>query len=558
MDQTSSPPAVVAKPSVEGSVKETIESILVAFMLAFIFRAFVVEAFVIPTGSMAPTLLGAHMRFRCPDCGYRFDVNYSGADNGTDDIAIPKSAGPNRVYSIFCPNCGYRLPREDPSDYANDATDPEVNYGDRILVLKYLYLFQQPTRWDVVVFKSPYAPAQYDYTVNYIKRLVGKPGESVMVLDGDVYIGKGTDLTTFKVQTKPYKAQEALWRLVYDNDYYPRPDVPRTITDPYGNVVDNDPPFQQPWKQLDGDSGWQIGSGAPGQRDFQFVNPTGSATLAFDPTANPKKFALTDWLAYDITDSQGALDGDTYNANTTTTLYNVSDLKLSFFYQRNSGDGVVRIQMSKLQHMFETQISPTSVTLLMDDKPIAGPAPLPKKSGVQHIEMINADYHVSVRIDDQEILATTPEQYYPDVQKLMDDYRANAKPQVKPIVRIVAADQSSVVSHLILWRDVYYLNRDHYDHPLNWASPENFPRHLTQLGPDEYFVMGDNSSVSLDARYWNDPIDLDHENLHVDAGRVPQRFMLGKAFFVYWPAGYRPVDSAPALVPNFGDMRFIH
>ena len=38
----------------------------------------------------------------------------------------------------------------------------------------------------------------------------------------------------------------------------------------------------------------------------------------------------------------------------------------------------------------------------------------------------------------------------------------------------------------------------------------------------------------------------------------PARFMLGKAFFVYWPAGYRPMESLPALSPNFGDMRFIH
>ncbi len=44
---------------VEG-VKETIESIVVALILAFVFRAFVIEAFVIPTGSMAPTLYGAH------------------------------------------------------------------------------------------------------------------------------------------------------------------------------------------------------------------------------------------------------------------------------------------------------------------------------------------------------------------------------------------------------------------------------------------------------------------------------------------------------------------
>src|SRR5438270_11403418 len=72
----------------ESNVKETVESILVAFILAFIFRAFVVEAFVIPTGSMAPTLMGAHMRFRCEDCGYEWEVNYS-SDQSGDDIVIP-------------------------------------------------------------------------------------------------------------------------------------------------------------------------------------------------------------------------------------------------------------------------------------------------------------------------------------------------------------------------------------------------------------------------------------------------------------------------------------
>src|SRR6478609_9443784 len=91
---TKAPPAAGAAaltpktPNPEGSVKETIESILVAFILAFVFRAFVVEAFVIPTGSMAPTLMGAHMRFHCKDCGYRWDVNYS-TGRGGDDINIP-------------------------------------------------------------------------------------------------------------------------------------------------------------------------------------------------------------------------------------------------------------------------------------------------------------------------------------------------------------------------------------------------------------------------------------------------------------------------------------
>ncbi len=68
--------------------------------------------------------------------------------------------------------------------------------------------------------------------------------------------------------------------------------------------------------------------------------------------------------------------------------------------------------------------------------------------------------------------------------------------------------------------------------------------------------MGDNSSNSSDARYWTTPINLPNEDLMVEAGRVPARFMLGKAFFVYWPAGYRALDKG--LIPNFGEMRFIH
>src|SRR3954465_7210943 len=98
----------------ETNVKETIESILVAFIFAFIFRAFVVEAFVIPTGSMAPTLLGAHMRLTCEDCGYAFDVNYSGRGVG-DDVEIPTVAQ-NKVYSLNCPNCGMKVPRVNPRD----------------------------------------------------------------------------------------------------------------------------------------------------------------------------------------------------------------------------------------------------------------------------------------------------------------------------------------------------------------------------------------------------------------------------------------------------------
>src|SRR6266850_2946100 len=91
------PPAKTEKPQEKENVKETIESILVAFILAFVFRAFVVEAFVIPSGSMAPTLMGGHMRFRCEECGYQYDVNYPSESSRDDSISIPSVTGPRNM-----------------------------------------------------------------------------------------------------------------------------------------------------------------------------------------------------------------------------------------------------------------------------------------------------------------------------------------------------------------------------------------------------------------------------------------------------------------------------
>src|SRR5690606_6698965 len=75
------------------SVKQTVLSLIVAFVLALVFRAYVVEAFVIPTGSMAPTLLGKHQHYICDQCGYEFNV----ADEQT-------SRNDNDVYCPMCKN----------------------------------------------------------------------------------------------------------------------------------------------------------------------------------------------------------------------------------------------------------------------------------------------------------------------------------------------------------------------------------------------------------------------------------------------------------------------
>ena len=319
--------------------------------------------------------------------------------------------------------------------------------------------------------------------------------------------------------------------------------------------VFNDPPFQQPWQQQNGQTGWKLGDGTPGHRDFDFDNSTGTSTLYFDSGRNPNKHSLTDWLAYDVVDSQIRSDADTYNSPgyEPAALNHVSDVKLDLYYQRRGGEGPLRVQLTKQNITFEAQLLPGKAVLLMEGQPI-GQAPLPVGGAPLHVQMMNVDYQVTLRVNGADVIQTTPNQYHPDMDVLLAAYKHNTR-QDKPAVRLIGERQQATLSHVSLWRDVYYLNHEPpRSGPIIWATPGN-PVHL---GDGEFFVMGDNSSVSWDARYWNDPIHLPHEGLDVQSGRVPQRFMLGKAFFVYWPAGYRPIDPAPALVPNFGDMRFIH
>src|SRR5215813_4866129 len=97
-DKTAAKPAPV---SWERTLRETIESVAIAFILAFLFRTFEAEAFVIPTGSMAPTLQGRHKDVDCPQCGYHYRVS---ASNEMDRFTGEKIPSCN-VDSTTCPMC---------------------------------------------------------------------------------------------------------------------------------------------------------------------------------------------------------------------------------------------------------------------------------------------------------------------------------------------------------------------------------------------------------------------------------------------------------------------
>ncbi|MFW6169609.1 MAG: signal peptidase I, partial [Planctomycetota bacterium] len=194
-------------PPVPGqATRETVESIAVAIILAFLFRAFVAEAFVIPTGSMAPTLMGLHKDVQCPECGYWYQA---GASVESEQSQTGRRVSSDRlVVATTCPLCRY----QQLLDLEGNANTASFS-GDRILVSKFIYDFTSPKRWDVMVFKYPNNAQQ-----NYIKRLIGLPGETVLIQRGDIYIKKG-DEEEFQIARKPDRKLKAMLQLVSDSTH---------------------------------------------------------------------------------------------------------------------------------------------------------------------------------------------------------------------------------------------------------------------------------------------------------------------------------------------------
>ncbi|TWT82071.1 Signal peptidase I [Planctomycetes bacterium CA13] len=196
-----SPAQVRAETFRTAAQRETVEAFVVAFILALLFRAFLAEAFVIPTGSMAPTLMGAHKDMFCDRCGAPFQVGASLERRGP--------VTENAVVAGICPNCRHI----NPMDLANIADHGTFN-GDRILVSKFAYTISEPKRWDVIVFKFPGNPKQ-----NYIKRLVGLPGETLTLHHGDAFTRPTGSNDPDKILHKPAEKILSMRHLVHDTDY---------------------------------------------------------------------------------------------------------------------------------------------------------------------------------------------------------------------------------------------------------------------------------------------------------------------------------------------------
>jgi signal peptidase I len=466
-----------------GVTRQTAELIVVLCLGVLLFRTFSAEAYVVPTGSMAPTLLGHHREMTCPNCGSLFVIGID--DEGKQGRAV-------------CPNCG--------KTDMDRAPAVECN-GDRVLVQKFLYEFRPPRRWEVSVFHFPPEPTQA-----YVKRVVGLPGESVQIEGGNVLIDG-------QIARKSLQELRAMRILVHDSRYVP---------------LDSDR-FPRwfylrgwPWRRLG--SGWQ---------------QTGAGFVHTAPPAAPSD--PEDWLVYRHWDPMlgryGAVrDHYAYNGSDLAADNVVPDLALEARVAIGQDVETLAVMIRSGGDRFVVRIpiqGSGKIEVARNDRRCVV---LPRRNPLENVErwpsrlLLEAsvvDHRLSVALDRE--LLFEPMDY--------DDPMAGPVASESPIALGVRGG-SVTVSDLKVFRDVYYT-----------STIGGSPRHphgvrqAYQLGADEYFVLGDNSPVSNDSRFWSaSPV-------------VPRSMFLGKPFLVHLPGQVVALEvfgRSVYWVPDPRKIRYIH
>lgn len=111
------------------------------------------------------------------------------------------------------------------ADVISGSMEGTIMTDDRILGNRLAYTFEDPKRFDIVIFKFP-----DDETQRYVKRIIGLPGDIVEIMEGKVYInGSMTSLEDSFIQEPwvvdngpygPYKVPEGHYFMLGDNRNY--------------------------------------------------------------------------------------------------------------------------------------------------------------------------------------------------------------------------------------------------------------------------------------------------------------------------------------------------
>lgn len=507
---------------------------MVAFVLVLVcfLRLFGAEAYVIPTGSMAPTLLGAHKVGVCPQCG---QVNYVNASHEAEEGRVTGHG--------LCQNCQYLL-SFGRGGYA---------WGDRILADKLVYEFRDPRRWDVAVFKYPGGIEGRGAGIrsgrsNYIKRVVGLPNETIGIEFGDLF-GKSNGGVEFDISRKPPPVIMATRRLVFDNEKLPK-DL----------VAENAPPR---WASADS----AVWTATDDGRSF-VASGEGNGWLGYRHL-----------LRLDPDRPSLILDFEAYNTDLGNSGTNwVGDLMLEANVLPQSDQGTIVFELVEgertLQCVFD--MGSNSVVLLDGESEVAradNPLNVGDKSQVRF-----------ANVDDQLVLWVDDDLVFGDGVPVRIPTKSERGPTMADFhpVRIGSKGAQATISQLKIFRDIYYRkSSDGYrmisfvhqgervygkvidgargDVLIDSSNPstrlrfdditdyqlENEPivapyysesslRDLRnniqtstprsfQTGAEQYFVLGDNSPASADARDWR------------EARVVDRRLILGRAIARYWP-----------------------
>ncbi len=544
------PPKSPAKTENQDAFRETVESIVVAFVLAFLFRTFIAEAFVIPTGSMAPTLFGRHKDVVCVQCGHEYEVGASVEMNDEGNVLL------GRITQAVCPNCRFRA----------SIKELPVFKGDRILVNKFPYELGRPERWDVCVFKFPEDPER-----NYIKRMIGLPGETLRISRGDVF-ARPRNAADFRILRKddPDK-QLAIQIVVADDTHPPKKLLEKGWPERWAGMQPTGGPGA-----IDGWTAAEDGLTADAQQrayrvkglDWSWLRFRNFVPLPLDwdsvreglpPTPNPLPQLVTDHYAYNTFDA----------GHSDRNLFWVGDLTVSgqMTVSDISGtDAALLLELVEGVRRYRCQIDLKSGTATLthtDDLNPEGPpvtlgsAPTAvKQAGTYRFDFANVDDRLCLWINGSLIPFGTAAEYRPAA--LPDPRDGDLTP-----VGLAARGATVEFSKLVVKRDIYYRAEqvanddraqgdgrlssgeavndvvrhqlvDALSQPSEYAriyNAKTSPIEFAALEDDEFFVMGDNSPQSQDSRLWSNRRGA--KNRHA----VPGNAFVGKAFLVYWPHG---------------------
>jgi signal peptidase I len=483
-------------------------------------RTWCVEGLLVPyrvvSGSMAPTLLGPHFDLVCPDCGHRLACD---------------SSRPPASRRAVCPNCGCRMHWPEP-----DA----ALAGDRLLVDKWTFGLRSPQRWEVVAIREPDHAAEVA-----IKRVVGLPGESVQFRDGDLYVDG-------RIQRKPLAQQRAMAVLVYDASHPPRPS--RGL-----------PPR---WSGVGPASRWT-------ESDGRFHHPADSPAGSID------------WLRYRHWRRLpgGGDNGETQPAPITNECdYNAAlersqaavrparDLLLSFRLARTSGEGRLLVAMGDGRKEFRVEIDPSraSYTVLESEHPLRGAngSPLPQAIAGRQIEVWLADARLVLLIEGRPVFVWCYEPAkvagtlrvpsaassasggeYTECASSASGGRHTAcacyitgeerSPRADGTLPAIGVSGLGVeISDVRLYRDIDYFCPTRANAWWGCDKP-------VKLGKDDYFVVGDNSEVSIDSRCWT------------EGAGVATSLLVGKPLMVHFPSRGIMIGRRHFQVPDLARIRYI-